>query len=183
MKRIAIALAMLAIVATGCAPATVYVVVTATPASTAAATATLLPPPTVTNLPTMTSMPPAAGVTVDQIKQAFVAAGLPLSTWTVFDAASDPNHLLGRPGGYVAKASWLDTRISSPGDTIDNNSGTVEIFANASDLQARATYFQAFQGTMFGRYVFSHGLVLLALDYKLTPDQEKGYEDALKTLP
>src|SRR6266480_581810 len=70
------------------------------------------PSPTATSTPspTPTPVPQAAhtGQSADQILQGLKAKGLPIGAVTTYTAASDPNHLLGRPGQYTDKVSFKD---------------------------------------------------------------------------
>src|SRR5262249_1514950 len=65
----------------------------------------------------------------------------------VYTAENDPNHLLGRPGGYLSKASFTDTRITpaslggTPVGAVDLG-GSVETYADAAGAQNRMTYIQ-----------------------------------------
>jgi len=50
--------------------------------------------------------PPSAAVLAARLK----AAGLPVRRLIIFTASTDPNHLLGRQGGYTSKVEWK-TRV------------------------------------------------------------------------
>ena len=112
------------------------------------------------------------------------AAGQPVGQVTVFDAATDSNSLLGRPHQYTGKASWVDTRLPAPSDpTSISAGGSVEVFASADDLHARATYV----GTLAKQAIFSEyeylsvsGLVFLRIAGALTPAQAQAYAAAAK---
>ena len=115
------------------------------------------------------------------------AAGLPIGNVIVYTAATDPNHLLGRPNGCLSKASFTDTRVDAS-QALDSSSGSVdlggsvEVFDNAADVQARETYIQAMYkadpmlGTEYGYIV---GSALIRLSGLLTPDQAATYGTAL----
>ena len=115
------------------------------------------------------------------------AAKLPIGEATVYGAASDPNHLLGRPGGYTSKAAFTDTRIN-PNDARDTTpgsvdlGGSVEVFATSGDATAREQYIQAAEkaapivGT---EYDYVSGPVLLRVSQVLTPQQAAQYKAAL----
>jgi hypothetical protein len=68
-----------------------------------------------------------------------VAAGLPITNPVPVDKSTDPNDLLGRPGGYTSRLSF-----SFPGGDPDANQygigrgGIIEVFATASDAKRRA---------------------------------------------
>ena len=108
----------------------------------------------------------------------------------VFTAATDPNDLLGRPNGYISKASFTDTRIDQatleglePG-SIDFG-GTVEVFEDEDAATKRMEYIQAVLGsdTPFGtEYDYVRGPVLLRVIGTLTTDQAAAYEAALDAI-
>lgn len=120
----------------------------------------------------------------------FKAAGLPVSDTYTFTAANDPNHLLGRPNGYVAKEAWTDSRInqkSDPGiDTTQGNvdlGGSIEEFSSASEAKARAAYIATVEKALPAtgtEYDYVIGSVLVRVSRVLTPSQARSYEDALK---
>lgn len=114
------------------------------------------------------------------------AAGLPIGTVTVYTAATDPNHLLGRPGGYTSKVAFVDTRTSATGakdstpGSIDLG-GSVEVFADSADAKARFDYGQKVEKAMpmLTEYDYLSGPVLLRVSKVLTPDQAAAYKKAL----
>ena len=59
----------------------------------------------------------------------------------VYTAANDPNHLLGRPGGYTSKAAFSDSRVS-PADVegLDKDAiergGSVEVFKTQEEARS-----------------------------------------------
>jgi len=117
-----------------------------------------------------------AALVIGQLK----AAGLPIDAVTAYSAADDPNHLLGRPGQYISKAMFHDSRLDV--GTEVGNGGSVETFANADDLQNRAKYVQAIarSSALFSEYDYSAGRTLLRVSSKLTPDQAAAYEKAFQ---
>lgn len=69
----------------------------------------------------------------------------PAQPSVVYTADTDPNNLLGRPGGYTSKASFIDERIDvsqvlgdRPG-AVDVG-GSVEVFEDAAAARQRADY-------------------------------------------
>lgn len=178
MRRAAVLAAATLLLAAGCGGSSK----TSTPAANtapAASTASAAAPAAHTTAPSATD---AAGV-VTRLK----AAGLPVGAVIVYTAASDPNHLLGRPGGYTSKAGFADTRID-PKDAKDTSAGSVdlggdiEVFSDAAGAQARADYIRKALASMpmFGtQYEFVSGTVLLRLSQVLTPDQAAAYKKAL----
>jgi len=154
------------------------------PANTAAAasTASAAAPAAHTTAAPAPAAKDAAGV-VARLK----AAGLPIGTVTVYTADNDPNHLLGRPGGYTSKASFADTRVkadqarSTEAGAVDLG-GSVEVYADTAGATARADYIGKSEKSMpmLGtEYDYVSGSVLLRLSQVLTPDQAAAYKKAL----
>jgi hypothetical protein len=109
-----------------------------------------------------------------------IDADIDLLDWTIFDAETDPNHLLGRPGQYIAKAVFWDARI---GDVERGpEAGTVEIFRSNRDLLDRMKYIEEIGRKLpfLLQYQYRKGLALLRLSKKFTPAQAQEYEHALK---
>lgn len=130
-----------------------------------------------------------AGQSADQILTGLKAKGLPVGASVTYTADNDPNKLLGRPGQYIGKVTFKDTRLADNGnqgvDISVGDGGSIEVFATLDAATKRTTYVQAISSSaaLFTEYDFQDGLVLLRISHELTPDQENGYETALKTLP
>lgn len=99
----------------------------------------------------------------------------------IYTAETDPNTLLGRPNQYIGKLNFTDTRFK---DIPVENGGTIEIFANQNDLEARANYVESVTKSMpmMVVYQFKHENLLMRLPRELTPEQVKEYETALKQM-
>lgn len=121
-------------------------------------------------------------VDAEQVIDTLIDADIDLLDWTIFDAETDPNHLLGRPGQYISKASFWDSRIGDPEDGPE--AGTVEVFRNEKNLLSRMRYVEEIgqRMPMFLQYQFRRGLVLLRLNKRFTPIAAKEYERALERL-
>jgi hypothetical protein len=116
----------------------------------------------------------AASPAANVVFQLQSSMGSSLSLLTDFTSTSDPEGLLGRPGGYVAKASFNDTSASASRDQV---SGAVEVFASISDLNNRlATMHLA----PYEQDVTS-GTILVRL-YGPTPERAADYQAALATV-
>lgn len=149
---------------------------------------------TVTSAPetTAAAVSPVASPSPDQITatsavEKLKAAGLPISKVIVYTAKNDPNHLLGRPGGYDSKVAFWDSRLKGP-DVADYDEGDVtrggstEVYASAAGAKARKRYIQEClkEYPMLGtEYDYVVGGVLLRLSQLLTPEQAKAYAAAL----
>lgn len=104
----------------------------------------------------------------------------------VFTAETDPHHLLGRPGGYLSKVSFFDSRIdpgtASASEGGIQRGGLVEAFADEHSAQLRMEYLQT-QGPPYGEeYSYVSGPVLVRVANALTPEQASEYAAALAEL-
>jgi hypothetical protein len=107
----------------------------------------------------------------------------------VYTEANDPNHLLGRPGGYISKAAFSDSRVSSADvegldkDAIERG-GSVEVFKNEDEAKARAKYIETIAKSMPSatEYHYVVGGILIRVSKLLTPTQAKDYEAGAKSL-
>ena len=97
----------------------------------------------------------------------------------VYTAATDVNHLLGRPGGYTSKATFVDNSINAA-DVQDNSAGSVdlggsfEVYPTAAGAVARGEYIEAAEaasGIIGHEYDYVAGSTLLRLSDVLTPSQ------------
>jgi hypothetical protein len=150
------------------------------------------PSPTATSIPSPTPTPHVAhaGRTVDQLLQGLKTHGLPIGASFTYNAGNDLNHDLGRPGQYIGKVNFKDTRLSSTEQgpaILVHNGGSIEVFANTTDARHRFTYLQALSKSAeereFMEYEYLDGVVVLRLSGLLTPDQAAQYQRALKALP
>ena len=124
----------------------------------------------------------APALTAKQFIQRFKQAGLPVGKTTCFDEDTDPNDLLGRPGGYVEKCDWSDTReqpttepttaqgqsCSDPdidpldkqlcegaaAEDVDLIGGSIETYDTPEGARERAEYLRGFEGVLSAGYVF-----------------------------
>jgi len=103
MKRLALAVALLALLA-AC---------NRDGASSSKGNTTTLPPQA-QGPPTTVKVP-----TAREFIAGFKRAGLPVGKVHCYTEDNDPNNLLGRPGGYIEKCSWADTRYPQNADTKD----------------------------------------------------------------
>jgi hypothetical protein len=126
-----------------------------------------------------------AEMTAADIARALKAQGLPIKKITVFSAATDPNHLLGRPGQYTSKVAFRDARIKEEADPTDVTAGGgVEVSKSAADAKKRAEFVRAFTegGGAFSEYNYLRDRVFLRVSHLLTPQQAHRYEVALNQL-
>lgn len=125
----------------------------------------------------------SSGPSAAAIIAAFKKAGLPVTEVVIYSAATDGNHLLGRPGEYVGLVSWGDKR--DPGD--GNDAGRIEFFASEPDLVARERFLRSVEVLEAGLpppyiHMYADGHALLRISTKLTSAQAEQYQDVLKRL-
>jgi hypothetical protein len=121
-------------------------------------------------------------LTEDAIVDALSASDLPITNLEVFDAETDPNSLLGRPGQYTIKVSWKDGRLTDSIDPV----GTIEVFPDVESMQGRADYIEQIgqEASMLLQWVFTDERTgaVLRVSSDLTPDQAAEYEAWLQSL-
>jgi len=97
-----------------------------------------------------------------------------------FTEETDPNEKLGRPGNYISKADFTDTRLDQEGSEYLVG-GTLETFSSKEDCKKRAEYLNKMNDPSIGflalnQYVYQYDKVLLRIDYDLTPEQADEYK-------
>jgi len=158
------------------------VVSPATPAPTIAATVDA-PKPTMTPVATATATQSSKPSGADAVISAFKAAGLPIGEFVVFTDEADPNKFLGRPGQYIGKATWKDTRIKDEKNIEVIAGGGIEIFPTLESLKPRkALLDETSKIPLLAEYVYQNDKMILRLSHKLTPSQAKAYEDVFMKL-
>ena len=120
-------------------------------------------------------------LTEEEVLERFILFELPVGETIIYDEETCPNNLLGRPGQYIGKADWEDTRVEQFGDSLTG--GTIEIFEDEATLVKRKEYLEPFlEEAMFLQYMFIHKNVIVRVDKELTPSQAEEYKDALESL-
>jgi hypothetical protein len=120
------------------------------------ATATAKPSPSV-------PQPTVAAPTV--LTAGAIAKAMKLHGVTVYTAATDPNQMIGRQGGYLSKAAWGD-----------NDNSSIEVFATKGEAIERATYLSNFKPPFGDGYDWINEGALLRLDASYTPAQAKALQ-------
>ncbi|MEU4427140.1 hypothetical protein AB0F81_41500 [Actinoplanes sp. NPDC024001] len=151
--------------------------VTSTPAPVTAATSAAAPVEE-------TSVPLDAGAVLTRLK----AAGLGLAKTAVQDEDTDPNNLLGRPNGYLSRASADLPGGDTGADAYSVDRGlVVEAFADAEAAKRRSDYIQGLQkdnpvlGTEW-HYLCADGTVLVRVSGNVKPSRAKKIEAAVTGL-
>src|SRR5215472_7402845 len=134
--------------------------------------------------PASPSASPAATVHLSAaaLAGALKTAGLPVRHLIVYTASTDPNHLLGRQGGYTSKVAWQDPRAArkDAGDERGSTGlgGGIEAFPDAASARARYEYLRGFQPPFGDGYDYLSGTAILRLSQYLTPAQARAYKAA-----
>jgi hypothetical protein len=97
-----------------------------------------------------------------------------------FTEETDPNKKLGRPGYYISKADFSDTRLDQKGSEYLVG-GTLETFSSKDDCDKRAEYINKMNDPSIGilavnQYIYKYDKVLLRVDYSLTSEQGGEYK-------
>jgi hypothetical protein len=113
------------------------------------------------------------------------AAGLPVRHVIVYTPSTDPNHEMGRQGGYTSKVAWQDPRAArqDAGDTRGSVGlgGGIEVFPTVTGAQARYQYLRGFQPPFGDGYDLLTGTAILRLSQYLTPAQARAYKAAFRS--
>jgi hypothetical protein len=144
--------------------------------------------------PKGTKTPPAtcaltlnfAAPTAESVESYLAAKGLPITGVVAFDASTDPNHLLGRPNGYLSKVAWQDPRIPQTNQSSDPGGiewgGGIEVFPTAAAATARASYISSIgQSSSFlaNEYDYVLGPIFMRITGTFIPTTADGYRSAL----
>ena len=140
------------------------------------------PAPPGTQSAAVPSRPPTAAVLASRLK----AASLPVTHLIVYTAATDPNHLLGRQGGYTSKVAWQDRRAIDAGagkPAASDRGGTefgggIEVFPTVAAAAQRLAYLKSFQPPFGDGYDYQSGTAILRLSQYLIPGQAHAYQVA-----
>jgi hypothetical protein len=134
--------------------------------------------------PTAASPPERAAYHARDLIVGFRRGGLPVGKIRCYDETTDPNQLLGRPGGYTEKCDWADKRAEQLLDD-DLVGGSIEVFDTPGLARERAVYLGAFQGpsALNPGWVFivpDNATHVLRVDQELTKSQADAYRAAMR---
>ncbi len=139
--------------------------------------------------PAATSTAQAQSASAAVLAARLRAAGLGVTHLIVYNASTDPNHLLGRQGGYTSKVVWVDPAAISAGagSPADDPGGTeygggIEVFPDATAAMSRYQYLKGFTAPLGDGYDFIAGTAVLRLSSFLTPVQARRYEAEFKRI-
>lgn len=165
----------------------------ATQAPRAAATQAPTAPPAETEpLPTATATDSTLGssdgdsascvtdATAEQILLQLQERGLPIGEYLVYTDETDPNKLLGRPGGYTSKVNFIDTRYTYQAvEFLVEEGGTIEVFPSETLAKARVDYIESLvlASPLFAEYYYQEGSVVLRLSKQLLPSEAAAFAE------
>lgn len=178
-KTIIMTITAVAALTAGCSSSAEEVPVAA-PSTTAAA-----PVPSSAAAPTTTAESLDAAAVLAELQ----SAGLPITDSAAVTETNDANNLIGRPGQYVSKVAFADSRVGQPIDQAapgNDAGGSIEVFATASDAQKRSDYIQkslANLGPAAGtEYHYLTGTALVRVTGVLPPSAAAAYETAVAAI-
>jgi hypothetical protein len=137
--------------------------------------------------------PTTKAPTAHEFIESFKQRGLPVGKVVCYDGDTDPNNLLGRPGGYIEKCDWADTREKQPhanADYTDPDSdfdligGSIETYEEPSGAAMRAEELRAFEGGILSTGYTFNGLHLHAQGGRLgAPCRPRAFQTSGASLP
>jgi hypothetical protein len=176
MLRASVMFVVAAVVTTGCGASGDTTAPPAAATTAAAIATTAAPSPT----------PAAPKLDAKAVVDALVAAKLPVTKVVVQTEDTDPNDLLGRPNGYVSRASFDVPGGDPEADTGQvSRGGAVEVFADAAGAAARKQHIQELMKSnpiLGTEYDYVNGPVLLRITGKVKPSVAKTFESLVATL-
>jgi len=118
------------------------------------------------------------------VVSALSATGLPIGEYIDYTPETDLNELMGRPGGYISKTNFQDTRLDPEStDFAIQDGGAVEVFAAQEDLEDRITRLET-NWELFPllpkEVLFTSGTVLLRVSTRLLIPDSDAYGTALQ---
>ena len=123
-----------------------------------------------------------------QIAEILKDSGMNIGEIQSFNADTDPGEMLGRPGGYLSKANFLDKELQKKGesymikhDGVINYSygGTIEVFETAELAKNRGDYLENLSVTTpYNKYyTYRFCNVVFRVGDEATPAQAQKYAD------
>jgi hypothetical protein len=123
-----------------------------------------------------------ASHTAAQIARHLKAGGMDVTQLIVYTPATDPNHLMGRQGGYTSKVAWVDPSAvaSGAGNPRDDPGGIeygggIEVFPDHASAQARYDELKSLTAPFGDGYDYLHGNAVLRLSQYLVPSIAQEY--------
>lgn len=111
----------------------------------------------------------------------------------VWTKENDPNGQLGRPGNYIGKADFSDSRVEEIWTTEEDklvyglSGGTIEVFKSKGDCEKRCSYLKGFMGSDMGafglnQYVYKYDKVLFRVSYDVVPSAAEEYKTQMNEI-
>jgi hypothetical protein len=157
----------------------------ATAQATESSTSAAAPESAIAAAPSTTAQAMDAATALATLKD----AGLPITDSAMITEINDANDLIGRPGQYVSKVAFADSRLGVPIDPAEpgnEGGGSIEVFADDADARVRSDYIQeALQslGPIAGtEYHYLAGPILVRVTGELPPSVAAEYETAVAGL-
>lgn len=120
--------------------------------------------------------------TVTTVLKRLTDAGLPLSNIAVTSENTDPNDLLGRPNGYIARASFELPDGDMDAEQYDmDRGGAIEVWPTEEAARRRSTYLLELDKAapiLGNEYNYVRGPVLLRITGKVKPSVAAQFEAA-----
>lgn len=117
---------------------------------------------------------PASVADAAGVAQALKQAGLPVTGLVAVTAATDRDHLLGKPGSYTSKVTFRDARHSGTGLDTEN---VIEVFATVPDAMRRGE--QLTQNADAATRDMIQGRAYLRLAPAILPAEADGYRKVM----
>lgn len=157
---------------------------TTTAAETTVSTLTATTAPADSTTTSSASSPEPIEKNAETILEGLAAQGAPITGHVAYTAATDPNELLGRPGGYNSKANFADERVEARGTEPFEvtGGGSIEVYDTSSGATERARYIRDLLdsvGLLGNEYHIRRGTVLVRLSEGLVPEDVVEYEQWL----
>lgn len=135
------------------------------------------------------SSPVSDEVNAAAVAEAMSARVATMKVTVVFTEETDPNKLLGQPGGYTSKVAFADSRIDpaevhafSLGSV--ERGGSIEVFADPAQAKQRSDYIRSTtEGRLVGaeHHFLAEG-ILVRVIARLSTTQAADYDTALKAV-
>lgn len=139
----------------------------------------------IANPPKPTTLPTVPAPSLDAVLAKVAGAGA--TNVVINTPEDDPNELLGRPGGYKARAAFdlPGGNTGAPAGSVERG-GSVEIHPTAALAKTRSEYLTSMRASspiLGTEYDYLAGPVLVRVTGKVTPANAKKIEDVVATLP
>jgi hypothetical protein len=125
-------------------------------------------------------------MTALEVGKKLKASGLPVTNLAAQDENTDPNNLLGRPTGYISRASFDLAAGDETGEKYDiDRGGVVEVWPTAAAAKKRADYIQgalADNPILGSEWHYANGAVLVRITGKVKPSEAKRFKAAVDAL-